>query len=226
MSEKVNDRILEKIKKCLALGDSPEPEEAAAGIRQAQKLMEKYGVDSLDLSMSNVGETEFKSKVSISKLNDWELRMVHLVARAFGCRVMWTSGFGRTTGHYTLIGLKSQIKIANYTCEVLQRKLMNARQTFLKNAPTYWDRKTKTTEGDGFCQGWLNGIASKVQAMSQSETTREMINRKVDEKSSGKEAKVKKRQVGLKGYFDGVEAGANESLYRPMESMGQNKRLS
>lgn len=40
----MNDqRILERIKKCLALSQSSEPHEAAAALRQAQKLMEMHG---------------------------------------------------------------------------------------------------------------------------------------------------------------------------------------
>ena len=36
------ERALEKIKKCLALAESPNPNEAESALRQARKLMEKY----------------------------------------------------------------------------------------------------------------------------------------------------------------------------------------
>ena len=38
------DEALDKIKKCLALAASPEAHEAAAALRQAQKLMAQFGL--------------------------------------------------------------------------------------------------------------------------------------------------------------------------------------
>ena len=42
------DTALAKIKKCLALAASPNPHEAAAATRQAQKLMAEYGLTETD----------------------------------------------------------------------------------------------------------------------------------------------------------------------------------
>lgn len=47
---------IDKIKKCLALSKSDNPHEAAAALRQAQKLMALYKVDALDVSLADVTE--------------------------------------------------------------------------------------------------------------------------------------------------------------------------
>ena len=39
-----DDKILDKIKKCLVLASSANEHEAAAALRQAQKLMEAHGI--------------------------------------------------------------------------------------------------------------------------------------------------------------------------------------
>lgn len=222
---KVEDRILDKIKKCLALSGSPEPEEAAAALRQAQKLMEKYGVSQLDLSAADVGEIDVKTKVSVSRVNDWELRIINLVAEAFGCRVLWTKGHYKTRGHYTLIGLKTQLPLAQYTCAVLQRKLTNARGKFVSSLPEYYDRKRKTVEADGFCHGWAIAVASKVTAMAHSAETKELIDHKA-ESISTKTEDVRRRQIGAAGYEAGLDAGAGESIYRPMEQSAPQPKLN
>ena len=50
------DEALDKIKKCLALAASPEAHEAAAALRQAQKLMAQFGLTETDVTLADVGE--------------------------------------------------------------------------------------------------------------------------------------------------------------------------
>lgn len=49
-------KILSRIRKCLALAQSSEPHEAAAALRQAQKLMAQHGIDAVDIELSAVVE--------------------------------------------------------------------------------------------------------------------------------------------------------------------------
>lgn len=57
----MNNRVLEKIKKCLRLATSDNPAEAAAGLRQAQKLMAMHGLTQSDLELSEVSSHRVKS---------------------------------------------------------------------------------------------------------------------------------------------------------------------
>ena len=49
-------KVLDKIKKCLALGQSANEHEAAQALKQAQALMEKYEVNAADIDLSQVSE--------------------------------------------------------------------------------------------------------------------------------------------------------------------------
>ncbi|WP_304672555.1 DUF2786 domain-containing protein [Neisseria bergeri] len=49
-------KVLEKIKRCLALGESANEHEVAQAIRQAQILMKKYGISEMDVELSAVTE--------------------------------------------------------------------------------------------------------------------------------------------------------------------------
>lgn len=55
------DEALQKIKKCLALAASPEQHEAAAAMRQAQKLMQQFGLSEVDVSLADVSEAGQKA---------------------------------------------------------------------------------------------------------------------------------------------------------------------
>ncbi|MTD33973.1 DUF2786 domain-containing protein [Paludibacterium denitrificans] len=52
---------IEKIKKCPALAKSANEHEAAAALRQAQALMEKFGVEDDDILMSEVCKDHVKA---------------------------------------------------------------------------------------------------------------------------------------------------------------------
>lgn len=223
-----DERILNKIKKCLALSQSPEPAEAAAALRQAQKLMEMHGISQADLGRADLGEAEVKSKASVSRVKDWELGLLNLVAKSFGCKLMWTSSSSYSTdvyGRYVLIGLKAQVQLAQYTAEVLQRKLIKARAQFVQDLPGYLDRQAKIREADGFCHGWVGAIAKTVHEFALTDDVKQLIDECIEEKCGKRKAKTQDRRIGSYGLQAGREAGAGESIQRPVESQNPTLRL-
>lgn len=216
----IDERILNKIKKCLALSQSSEPHEAASAMRQAQKLMDMHGVSQVDLGRADLGEAEVKSKVSVSRIKDWELHLLNTIAKAFGCKLLWTSSSSYSSdvyGRYVLIGLKAQVQLAQYTADVLQRKLIKARGVFVNNLPTYLSRGEKTIQADGFCHGWVSSVSKTVHEFALSDETKQLIEDRVQEMSTG-QAKVQQRRAGSMGLSAGIEAGSSESIHRPMGS--------
>lgn len=224
-----DERILNKIKKCLALSQSPEPAEAAAAMRQAQKLMEMHGISQADLGRADVGECEVKSKVSVSKIKDWELALINMVARAFGCKLLWMSSSSYSTdvfGRYVLVGLKTQVQLAQYTCEVLQRKLIKARSVFVQDLPGFYDRGSKTVRADGFCHGWVAAISKTVHDFAVEPDAQKMIDEEVTRLKTGGEAKVQRRLGTQDSYRAGLEAAAGESIHRPVADREPTLRLT
>jgi hypothetical protein len=220
----MDDRILNKIKKCLALSTSSEPAEAAAAMRQAQKLMEMHGISTSDLRQFDVGSASIKSCASVSKIKDWELRLVNLVAKAFGCRVLWSSSSSYSQdvyGSFVLIGIKGQIELAEYTCEVMQRKLMKGRNKFVNSLPSYLSRSAKIKEADGFCHGWVSAVAKTVFEFAMGEEHKKAVDEYVTKMASGKEASLQKRKAGVLGLMAGTEAGTGESIHRPVNEKKQ-----
>jgi len=223
------EKILDKIKKCLALSQSPEPAEAAAALRQAQKLMELHGISAAEMAQAEIGEANVKSAVSVSRIKDWELKLLNLVAKAFGCRLLWTRSSSWRSGadiygKCTIIGLKHQVELAQYTAQVMQRKLVKARAEFVNSLSSRLTRGAKTVEADGFCHGWVEAISKTVHAFALSKEMEKVIDDAVSARSAGK-AKVQQRQAGQFGYGAGHQAGSGESINRPLNERQQHLRL-
>ena len=59
-----HDKILDKIKKCLALSSSSNEHEAAIALRQAQKLMELHGISDIDVKAAQAQEKLSTEEIS------------------------------------------------------------------------------------------------------------------------------------------------------------------
>lgn len=214
------EKILDKIKKCLALSASPEPAEAAAAMRQAQKLMELHGVAQSDLVAADLGKAEVRSRASVSRIKQWELDLFNLVGKAFGCRLLWAKSRSYLSGEavfgkYIFIGLKTQVELASYTVTVLQRKLIKARAKFVQ---AHWATgRAATADADTFCRGWVDGVAKTVSEFAMGDELRQAIDERVNSISSGEKAKAQNRTGGLEALLAGQRAASGESLYRPMQ---------
>jgi hypothetical protein len=79
------DDILRKIRACLALGESQEPHEAAAALRQAEALMRRHDLDRAAVEQSVVEEAEAAAGRS-AHLAVYLRVLAHVVATAMSCR--------------------------------------------------------------------------------------------------------------------------------------------
>lgn len=165
------DQALQKIKKCLALGRSAEPAEAAAAMRQAQKLMAEHCVSERDLSMADVREVRTKASSSAGSL--WGSRLTKMVAKAFGCETFdsITGGYN-AAGNYersrfvVFVGLESAPEIAAYAFDVLFRQCAKARLAHIARQPRNCKPITKTARGDEFAKGWVYAVRTEVESFA------------------------------------------------------------
>ena len=215
---KIEEKILDRIKKCLALSASSEPHEAAAALRQAQKLMEAHGVSQTDLNRFEVGEGKVKSMFSVSKMKPYESRLINKICQAFGCRLLWQksrSDLVDVYGTYQMIGMKAQLEICVYTITVMQRKLYKARTNYVKSI-SHLNRQRITIEADGFCMGWTDAVTKTIVEFAMTDESKKIIDDEVARISTGKTSQAQKRSLGQAGYATGTLEGGRESIHRPM----------
>lgn len=193
------DEALEKIKKCLALASSPEPHEAAAALRQAQKLMQQFGLSETDVTLAEVSERSQKSH-NIPLVN-WEALLVDLVAKTFGCdyytRVLSKGLSSRRERHFVFVGIGAAPEVAGYAFDVLLRQCTKDRRAYMGKQSKNCKAKTKVARGDLFAEGWIHGVRAKLDAFVSGQREIELLAQYMRARHSAMgTAKVKNRTTG------------------------------
>lgn len=207
-------KILDKIQKCLALGKSPNEHEAAAAMRQAQKLMERHGVTERELGVIGYGvETVVTSIQANGKAVPLVLQTItSLCMVAFGVRAAYTrtlrvSDYGFCVNYY---GPQHRAMLAAYAHEVVQRAVDQAWAKYLREHP---DQKRVHGARAGFYVGWIHSVRSKVTefGMTEEETTLSIEVLKVD-----KDVERNKQKLDGHAVHKGAKAGESFDLHRPV----------
>lgn len=155
----IDQRILEKIKKCLRLAKSDNPHEAAAAMRQARALMDKHNVhlsaESLELEQK---ETETKYK----RAPWWFKAIASIVAMAFGCTVL------RSEKSLTFIGADGYPDLALYCLDIVVRQAGSAKESFMRSDEYLFIRDSrKRKAANDYMVGWVHGVANGVREFAQ-----------------------------------------------------------
>jgi len=227
----MDNRTLEKIKKCLALAESDNPGEAAAALRQAQKLMAKHNVTSSDLRFSEVGESQAKSHGAQNPPR-WVWFLMHTISDVFSVENLnsYTSRFGRTESRAVFIGLGEAPNVASYAYEVLYRQLAADRRRYLESLPKRLLRKTKTRRADLFAEAWVRAVRSRVEEVAMSEEDKALVKRwKETEYNDIEKAKDRGhgrlRDGDLTALSAGSEAGSKASIFRGVSAREADSQL-
>jgi hypothetical protein len=155
-------KALDKIKKCLSLANSSNPHEAAAAMRQARALMEKYQLEQSDVDMIDIEEHGTRSGSKMKPVQ-WEANLAGTVAKAYACRLLFMAGIGE----WRFIG--EMAELAGYTMTVLLRQVRQARRDYISQALKRCKSTTKTKRADQFCEAWVWGVSSKVSEFAGAE---------------------------------------------------------
>lgn len=150
-----HSKALEKIKKCLRLAQSSNPNEAAAAMRQARALMEKYRIEESDVQASDVSESTVRSGSKV-RPTAWENGLADTVAHAYCCSFFFVCG----RGEYRFIGELAEV--ASYTLTLLLRQIRQSRRGYIADHLTRCRSATKTKRADLFCLAWVAEVRWQV----------------------------------------------------------------
>lgn len=233
----MNERAMEKIKKCLRLAKSDNPAEAAAALRQAQKLMAKHGYTSSDLALAEVSREGSKS-VPADNPAEWVWALMHMVAKAFGTECIHhterspTNRFQRV-GMAQFIGVGDAPRVASYAYEVLFRQLKRDRTQYLQSLPSYLWRSDKTRKADLFARAWVQAVRAKVTELAVPKEQSDLVAR-WKERQYGEDGILKAKDRSHGGRLsaadraaidEGLEAGERASLFHGVGSVVQPERI-
>lgn len=182
------EKLLDKIRKCLRLATSSNEHEAAAAMRQAQKLMAELGVSESDVL---VGEASARAFSSV-KPSVWEAGLAGMVADTLGCDIIfsagapgWAAGGLRRHGEWCFIGCNSAETVAQYAFVSLLRQLKKARATYIETQLHRCGPSSKRRRADNYCAGWVYAVRSKVEPLVVCERDQQLIAAAVARRSAG-----------------------------------------
>lgn len=229
------DQALAKIKKCLALGKSPNPNEAATAMRQAQKLMAEHLVTPDDVALADV--TMKSCSTRMASTPTWEVMLARLICNAFGCEMIWTRDGGRLltnriayTRRVVFYGIANAPEIAGYAWDVLSRQCAKGRLAHIRKQPGRCKPITLSARGDQYAIGWVCGVREKLQAFAAPAPTlllEQYMNATWPNNTAGKGSdRTKGRNVSTNDFYKGARDGEAASLNHGVGGMVQQGLLS
>jgi hypothetical protein len=170
LSESALERVIRKIKRCLALSQSSNETEAATALRQAQALMRKYQLTETDVKLSDVGEVE-SSHARATRRPSWDRDLGAVVADVFNCKALslkhWCNSTQRRVERAVFVGVTPAQQIALYAYEALLAKVTMARREYVAGVRAGKNRSAYSPEtaGDHFAIAWVGQVYGKLKRL-------------------------------------------------------------
>lgn len=239
----MEESILNKVEKCLALSKSDNPHEAAIALKQAHALMEKHQLTMVDVSLSKISSSSTKGNMAKTPM-DYEILLAQLVSKVFDCHVL-TSTVKKTRlnnkGYYhnnqydqhttiwEFIGVKPANSLAAYAFEVLFRQLKNARKEYIQTELKRCTKTTKTRRANGFCTAWVHEIESTVRSFAKTDNKNDELIQTWIDKTYGDLTEQKGRSVEALNHADaiaGIESARDAVLHDAINTGRHNPLLN
>lgn len=126
MQTQVSVEIIEKIQKLLALGQSPNENEAKLAVSRAQELLLKYNLKMSEIT-NDGGETPVEEQVidKMGHIANWKLNLLEHISKHNFCTVLLRTETRGSNVRYCLIGKAFNIDIVNsmykYLIDAIER---------------------------------------------------------------------------------------------------------
>lgn len=213
-------RILARIQKCLRLSKSSEPHEAAAALRQAQKLMQAHAISNEEVMGVEVTSALVLTPEPPKKKFPMYLgALVMLCCRAFNCQALYEverNKNGKRVQGVRYFATGGRAEMAKYAHEVIWRQMWSSWNEHRMSLGI----EAQLGERASFWLGWLAAVNQKVMEFGGSKEEEELIKKGVLRHCDGEEPeKAKMGETAL--YSHAARAGAaaakDFSIHRPME---------
>ena len=223
----MNDNILKKIKKCLALSKSSNQHEAQAALRQAQKMMQQYGITSEELTASETTEQRIKVRAN-KKPPEWQMALARVIDHVFGTKTMFlgtSNEKGKPVGYMLMLGAETSVQLGKYAYEVLSRQIERDKRNYFASLPINIPPSIKRKMTDMYCLGYTFEMREKVQSIAPAQRNDESIKEYVKQQYSNaqQQESAYKRNKNLSAaeshaLISGVEQGKKAQLHSGMSA--------
>lgn len=211
MTGQDNGKIIDKVKKLLALTGSPYADEAEAAMLKAQELLLKHG---LSISDVEIGETKevVDEKVFTSEgktLKWWEKTLSGIIGDNFRCAAYYR----RNNPSVYFIGLKGDVEVAKEVFSYAVIVIRHLSSQYVKaNKALYRDGRRLKND---YIIGFLNGLRDKFTAQVNSKCLSLMLVKDdavIKAVDSKKFKKARRPRIGVSGDAQAIAAGYRDGM--------------
>lgn len=156
------DRIIRKIKRCLALGESSNRNESEMAIRQAQAMMRTYRLSEADVHASNVHSDT--RDTGLKRVSEWQRYLATAAAEAFGCKLFSRRSYGLVGVKFIFVGVMPAAELAAYAYDALLAQLKAQRKEFMAKRASQSNHRGV---GDDFCVAWVYAVHEKIRQFAR-----------------------------------------------------------
>lgn len=206
------DKALDRVRKCLELSSSPNPHEAAAAMRQAQKLMRQHSISERELGLLSYGKTDVHCPIQYNK-KAMPLHLAHLVQvvmTGIGVKALVHAEVRVSDYSYvvTYYGPLARTEVAKYVHELLYRAANRAWE------PVKTRQRAARTS---FLIGWYEQVRLQVPLMvvDQEELDKTLELMKQDNPDD-RHAETNDMQLDRVHLRLGAQAAKDFRLHRPL----------
>ena len=171
MSKEEYDKILAKIKKCFALGTSPNESESAAAILKARTLMMKYNIEQSELAASQVEDIEVLDIPMSARFGVSASSLAFNLGNAFMVKpiLVKTKTNGKISTNMRFIGGITDIAtvsyIYGYILNLADEKSKNYFEEKIRYTQDRWTPSTAKKVKSDYSYGFVSAINTKLKAI-------------------------------------------------------------
>ncbi len=225
----MKQRALEKIAKCLELGNSSNVNEAAQAIRMAQRLMLKYGLEQSDIELIQMGKTSSQTLLAASPA-DSVIKIIQGINHKFGVEAVLVAHKGLKRVEF--VGHAERAVFAAFAFDIVYREMNSAVGMFRNSFEgSGTDKVTVSRRVTSYAAGWLEGALEKLPTLREGERNDKMDDyldemfENLDRESF--KAAIKASMANLTDDFEtGMKKGRRINVNRPVEGAKAPERLN
>jgi hypothetical protein len=209
LTREEKEKIIDKVRKLMALSHSPNEHEAALAATRARELLDKYDLSLTEVEINEEEIIEHRVDTGTHQPPLWMGRLAVCVSSAFNCKVF------RVYGIMVFCGTKADTQVADFTYSFLFRtvkRLSKEHKASLERSGV-WATNYKGRHGNrrymqSYALGVVNAIDQKLMAFVQS---KERMQKFEDyKKATGKDLMVIKNNA-VDRYFSKLRLGKARS---------------
>jgi hypothetical protein len=225
-----NTRIIEKVKKILALAESDNENEAAVASVKAREMLAEYNLSISDIVFEPESIKATKIEVKSRKnLEPWMWKLLNIVTRSCDCKY-----FHHSAGKIFFVGVGADHQVASYMFSYLYKTLLKFSLEYEKSQDDYFflTASERRLIRKSFILGALETISTRLEKSEQDCPVTEnalvpVKNSAIENEMPGNIKTVSSRiqSIDPRCYKDGICEGNNILLNKPVEFSNMQERL-